>query len=145
MQFFLALALDFVMSPLTAYRSSLGVQVRRQRRLGGRGQADQFEASADAGGGEDGEPGEDGRAEQDEADGDHPQLLVGVVEGERPPREQRAAAHAGEEEAAVGSEGRPRPVIIFALPAAAAARGSALGPVVGAAFRTVCRLGRHDS
>ncbi|RRT72024.1 hypothetical protein B296_00014222 [Ensete ventricosum] len=83
--------------------------VWRWRRLGhGRRSPEQLEARADAGG-EDGDPGEDGRAEQDQADGYHPQLLVGLVEGESPPRQQPAAADADEQKAAVGGQSHSEP------------------------------------
>ena len=40
------------------------------------------------GGGEDGEPGEERRAQEDEAYGDHPELLRHRLERHRPPHEQ---------------------------------------------------------
>ncbi|RWW44864.1 hypothetical protein BHE74_00049341 [Ensete ventricosum] len=107
--------------------------VWRWRRLGhGRRSPEQLEARADAGG-EDGDPGEDGRAEQDQADGYHPQLLVGLVEGESPPRQQPAAADADEQKAAVGGQSHSEPGGHSARAGVAALEGFSL------LHRLVCR------
>ncbi|BAS90617.1 Os04g0577337, partial [Oryza sativa Japonica Group] len=63
---------------------------------------------ARAGGQAEGEPREDGRAEEDEPRGHHPEARVRRVERERPPHQQRGTAEADRHEArGRGCQGRP--------------------------------------
>ncbi|CAN6321653.1 unnamed protein product [Urochloa humidicola] len=89
-------------------------------------------------GGEEGEPGDERRAEEDEADGHHPQLLVRRVERHRPPHQHAGARETHPRHARCRRPRRPP----FSLRSRAARLqgGDAVGPPPGAAGD---RLGRR--
>ncbi|BAH91975.1 Os03g0126850 [Oryza sativa Japonica Group] len=85
-------------------QSSLGSEGRRDLVLDG---AEAAEAAARTGG-EEGEPGDERGAEEDEADGHHPQLLMRRVERHRPPHQHGRARHPRRRHARRHGEARPR-------------------------------------
>jgi hypothetical protein len=85
-----------------------------------RAAAEPSEAAARAGG-EEGEPGDERRAEQDEAHGHHPQLLVRRVERHRPPHQHAGARQPHARDACRRRAARPR----HAVPLRSSLRGAA--------------------